>query len=46
LVVDDMPPVETPLGETLGFHNRRGGHGFPDYDWRQVLNFADRQLGQ
>ncbi|MGD1043104.1 MAG: acetylxylan esterase [Sedimentisphaerales bacterium] len=45
LSVDDMPPVETPVGDFIGYHNRKGTHGLTDYDWQQFLNFADRHLG-
>jgi len=45
LGVEDMPPVETPVGDFIGFHMRKGGHGLTDYDWQQFLNFADRHLG-
>lgn len=45
LGVDDMPPVETPVGDFIGFHMRKGTHGITDYDWQQFLNFADRHLG-
>ena len=42
---EDMPPVETPVGITIGYHNRKGTHNLTDYDWQQFLNFADRHLG-
>ena len=45
LGVDSMPPVETPVGDNIGFHNRKGGHGLNTYDWEQFLNFADRHFG-
>jgi hypothetical protein len=45
LGVDEMPPVETPVGDAIGFHNRKGTHGLNDYDWQQFLNFADRHFG-
>jgi hypothetical protein len=45
LGVDDMPPVETPVGDFIGYHNRKGTHGLNDYDWQQFLNFADRHFG-
>lgn len=45
LGVDDMPAVATPVGDWIGFHNRRGTHGIDDYDWEQFLNFADRHFG-
>ncbi|MCJ7778491.1 MAG: hypothetical protein MUP16_09275 [Sedimentisphaerales bacterium] len=45
LGVDDMPPVETIVGDTIGYHNRKGGHGLNNYDWEQFLAFADRHFG-
>ena len=45
LRVDDMPAVATPVGDWIGFHNRRGTHGIDEYDWEQFLNFADRHFG-
>lgn len=47
LGVEKMPPVETPVGETIGFHMRKGGHmlGYTDYDWEQFLKFAGRHFG-
>lgn len=46
LGADEMPPVETPVGNFIGFHNRKGSHGLNEYDWEQFLNFADRQFGK
>ncbi len=45
LSVDDMPAVATPVGDWIGFHNRKGTHGIDEYDWEQFLNFADRHFG-
>jgi hypothetical protein len=45
LGVDKMPPVETSVGDTIGYHNRKGFHGITDYDWNQFLAFADRHFG-
>jgi hypothetical protein len=45
LGVDDMPALDTPVGDTIGYHNRRGAHGLNDYDWQQFLAFADRHFG-
>lgn len=45
LGVEDMPAVATPVGDWIGFHNRKGSHGIDDYDWEQFLNFADRHFG-
>jgi hypothetical protein len=44
LGVDDMPPVDIPVGNTIGFHNRKGGHALTDFDWKQFLDFADRHF--
>lgn len=45
LGVEEMPPVETPVGDVIGYHNRTGGHGLDAYDWAQWLDFADRHFG-
>lgn len=45
LGVDEMPAVETPVGDFIGYHNRKGGHALNEYDWEQFLNFADRHFG-
>jgi hypothetical protein len=42
--VDDMPPVEAPVGDFIGYHNRTGEHGQNPYDWDRYLNFADRHF--
>jgi hypothetical protein len=39
-----MPALEHPIGDTVAYHVRRGGHDVTIYDWKQYLNFADRQL--
>lgn len=42
--VNEMPPVDTPVGDFIGYHNRRGEYGQNPYDWEQYLNFADRHF--
>ena len=42
----EMPAVNQPAGETIGYHIRSGGHDVTDYDWEQYLRFADRHLRQ
>lgn len=44
LGVTAMPPLDTPVGETIGYHNRTGKHDMTAYDWAQYLDFADRHL--
>jgi hypothetical protein len=42
---DVMPPLDEPQhGGRIGYHVRSGRHAFTEYDWRQFLKFADRQL--
>lgn len=46
LGVTEMPAVDTPVGHTIGYHVRSGGHDVTAYDWAQYLAFADRHLGR
>jgi acetyl esterase/lipase len=45
LGVDQMPAANHPVGETIGYHLRRGPHNITSYDWEQYLRFADRHFG-
>jgi hypothetical protein len=40
----DMPPLNTRVGHTIGYHNRSGKHGVTAYDWEQYLRFLDEAL--
>ena len=40
----EAPPVNTPVGDTIRYHCRSGGHGLNEFDWRQFADFADRVL--
>lgn len=44
LGVTDMPAIDVPVGETIGYHNRTGKHDMTAYDWARYLDFADRHL--
>ena len=44
LDVAEWPPADTPVGRTVGYHVRRGGHALTAYDWDRYLDFADRFL--
>ncbi|MCB0610351.1 MAG: cupin domain-containing protein [Lewinella sp.] len=45
LGVTEMPAPETPVGDQVRFHIRKGTHNILDYDWDQFLAFTDRHLG-
>ena len=42
LAVDnpEMPAVNSPVGDTIGYHVRSGKHDVTRYDWVQFINFA------
>lgn len=44
LGVEAQPPPDTPVGATVGYHLRTGGHAITAYDWTQYYDFADRHL--
>jgi dienelactone hydrolase len=44
LGVDGWPPPDTPVGDTIGYHVRRGDHALATYDWERYMDFADRHL--
>jgi hypothetical protein len=41
---NEMPPVNSPLIGSIGYHIRTGEHSVKLYDWQQYLNFADLHL--
>jgi hypothetical protein len=43
LDVDDLPAVNKPVMQTVGYHRREGKHDLTRYDWMRYVEFADRQ---
>lgn len=46
LGVTDMPPVETPVGNFIGYHMRKGKHGLIDYDTERFIDFAQKHFSK
>jgi hypothetical protein len=44
LGTDQMPPRNTPIMHTIGYHYRSGKHEVTAFDWDQFLSFADMHL--
>ncbi len=40
----EMPPVDTSVGKTIGYHIRNGNHDLLQFDWNKFADFADRKL--
>lgn len=38
------PPVDTPVGRTVAYHVRTGGHDITEYDWQRFADHATRML--
>ena len=43
--VHEQPPVNTPVGDVVGYHIRTGIHDVTRYDWEQYIAFASRHFG-
>ncbi len=41
---DEMPKVDQPVQNTIGYHIRSGGHDVKDFDWNAYLDFADQHF--
>jgi hypothetical protein len=44
LGVEEFPGVDKPVGDVLAYHMRTGKHDVTAYDWKQYLDWADRNL--
>lgn len=40
----EMPPVNSPISGSIGYHIRTGVHDVTLYDWQRYLDFADFHL--
>lgn len=40
----EWPAPDTPIGDTIGYHVRSGGHELLPYDWERFADHADRHL--
>lgn len=45
LGVRDMPPPDSPVGDSVRYHIRKGEHDITPFDWEHYLSFADRYFG-
>lgn len=41
---DEMPKVDQPVQNQIGYHIRSGGHDVKDFDWNAYLDFADKHF--
>jgi len=41
---DKMPELNEPIQNTVAYHIRSGVHDVTDYDWKQYIKWANKQL--
>jgi hypothetical protein len=46
LRVTQMPPIETSVGDFIGYHMRKGKHGLIDEDTEKFIEFAEKHLSK
>ena len=46
LRVTQMPPIETSVGDFIGYHMRKGKHGLIDDDTEKFIEFAKKHLSK
>jgi len=44
LGTSELPELNKPVGDLIGYHIRVGKHALTDYDWLFYLDFADRHF--
>ena len=46
LGVEEMPAIDKPSMNRIGYHVRTGKHDVTEFDWKCYLDFADKHLGR
>jgi len=41
---EDIPTVNNPVRNSIGYHIRSGKHDLTEYDWNNYINFADKHF--
>jgi hypothetical protein len=44
--VEEMPAIDKPSMNRIGYHVRTGKHDVTEFDWKCYLDFADKHLGR
>jgi len=44
ITINELPPVNQPIQNTVAYHIRTGKHDVTDYDWEQYIRWAKKQL--
>jgi len=44
LGIEELPQINKPIMNTIGYHIRQGGHKLSLYDWDKYMDFADLYL--
>lgn len=45
LGITGQPATNSPTGDTIAYHLRKGSHDITTYDWEQYLKFVNRHFG-
>jgi hypothetical protein len=46
LGIEEMPAIDKPVMNTIGYHVRTGEHDVTEFDWKCYLDFADKHFGK
>jgi hypothetical protein len=42
ILAEELSPIDTPVGDSIGYHIRTGHHDLTDFDWARYMDFAAR----